>query len=232
MWIAQLSHVRSTGVDELEMSTEDALTPALATGRELARPVRTEADLASLSPDDRLRVAAWLSALNLPACLPPKARRRRRTFLLIATAAAAALIPWIASLAVTLPNRHGTHAWRAAWVGFDLALAASFAATAWSGWRGRQVVITSLIVTATLLLCDAWFDLALSWGGPDQAASIVAAVAVELPLALFLLGVCHAILGALTAQAWRDRGRPGSPPPLRHVQLLLRAESPDAIPLC
>ena len=214
------------------MTSEDAPTSVFAYTTELARPVRTESDLAALTAEDRLRLSSWLSASNLPACLPPKEQRRRRTLLLIATVAAAALVPWIASLAATLPNRHGTHAWRAAWVGFDLALAAGFAATAWFGWRGRQVVIISLIVTATLLLCDAWFDLVLSWGGPDQAASIVAAVAVEIPLALFLLAVCHSILGALTAQAWRDRGRSGSPPPLHRVPLLLRAESPDAIPLC
>ena len=77
-----------------------------------------------------------------------------------------------------------------------------------------------------------WFDLVLSWGGQEQNTSIIAAFAVEIPLALFLLAVCHSILGALTAQAWRDRGRPGSPPPLHQVPLLLHAESPDAIPLC
>lgn len=179
-----------------------------------------------------MRLSAWLAALNLPACIPLQAQRRRRKLLLLATAAAAGLVPWIISLAATLPNRHGAYAWRAAWVGFDVALAAAFAATAWFGWRGRQIVIISLIVTATLLLCDAWFDIALSWGGAGQAGSIVSAVVVEIPLALFLLGVCRSILGAVTAQAWRDKGRPGDPPPLWEVPLLLRAEGPEAIPLC
>jgi hypothetical protein len=45
-----------------------------------------------------------------------------------------------------------------AWVGFDLVGLAAFAATGWAIWRGRQMVIACLLVTGTLLCCDAWFD--------------------------------------------------------------------------
>lgn len=211
--------------------TEDDVTSVIESARNLERPVRTAADLAALSPEDRTRISAWLAALNLPASIPPSAQRRRRRILLLATAAAAGLVPWILTLAATLPNHHGAYAWRAAWVGFDIALAGAFAATAWFGWRGRQVVIISLLVTATLLLCDAWFDIALSWGGTEQTTSILAAVFVEVPLALFLLAACRSVLHALTAAAWRDKGRPGDPPPLWRVPLLLSPEGPGAIPL-
>ena len=45
----------------------------------------------------------------------------------------------------------------------------------------RQLVITALIVTGTLLLCDAWFDVTLSWGSNEQLSSILAALLVEIP---------------------------------------------------
>ena len=48
-----------------------------------------------------------------------------------------------------------------AWVGFDLALLVAFAATGWAAWRRRQVLIICLVVLATLLCCDAWFDVVL-----------------------------------------------------------------------
>jgi hypothetical protein len=32
-------------------------------------------------------------------------------------------------------------------------------------------------------MCDAWFDVALSWGTPGESASIALALIVELPLA-------------------------------------------------
>ena len=45
---------------------------------------------------------------------------------------AVALVPWTLYLTFTLPSRHVTFHYDLAWVGFDVALAASFAATAWA----------------------------------------------------------------------------------------------------
>jgi hypothetical protein len=187
----------------------------------LSTSVRDRADVGALSDDDRLRLARWLAEVGRPTSIPAEGRRRRRRVLVPATAAAVVLVPWLAYLAATLPDRQRAHNWRLAWVGFDGALMLAFAATAWFGWRGRQIVITAFLVTATLLLCDAWFDVALSWGGREQNTSILTAVAGEIPFAVFLLAVHHRLVGALTAQIWRDRGRPGEPPPLRHLPLLL-----------
>ncbi|MEO6821020.1 MAG: hypothetical protein ABI468_00520 [Candidatus Nanopelagicales bacterium] len=197
----------------------------------LGNSVQVRADVATLTQSDRQQLARWLADLNLPPKLTPQARQRRRTILLTATAAAIVLIPWTAFLAVTLPERHRAQEWRLTWVGLDIALVAAFAATAWFGWRRRHPVMTTLIVTATLLLCDAWFDVTLSWGGSEQVASIVAAVGVEVPLAILFLIVRHRLDREIIAQAWRDRGLPGDPPPLHRVPLQLREDRAETVPL-
>ena len=197
----------------------------------LGTPVQMRADVTTLSESDRQQLARWLADLNLPPALPPQAHRRRRTILITATAAAVVLIPWTAFLAVTLPERHRAQEWRLTWVGLDIALVAAFAATAWFGWRRRHSLMIALIVTATLLLCDAWFDVTLSWGGSEQVASIVAAVGIEVPLAILFLIVHHRLDRAIVSQSWRDRGLSGAPPPLHRLPLLLREDHADALPL-
>jgi hypothetical protein len=203
-----------------------------ASAERLATPVATRNEVQALGEQDRLRLAAWLSELSTPGPIPPAARRRRRRTLLLVSGSTAFLVPWIVYLAATLPQSQTAHAWAVAWVGFDVALVTAFGAATWFGWRSRQIVITALVVTATLLLCDAWFDLTLSWGSGEQAASIFTAVVAEVPIALFLLFVYHRLLRSVTSQAWRDRGRAGDPPPLRHVPLLLSPErAPERIAL-
>ena len=48
------------------------------------------------------------------------------------------LVPWTLWLTFTLPTRHVTHHYRLAWVGFDICLAAAFAATAIAALRGSR----------------------------------------------------------------------------------------------
>jgi hypothetical protein len=139
---------------------------------------------------------------------------------------AALLVPWLVVLAVRLPDRHPAHEWRLAWVGFDIALTLAFAATAWFGWHSRQIVITAFLVTATLLLCDAWFDVVLSWGGRGQSEAIVTAVVVEVPLAVFMLTVYHRLVRSMAVRIWRNRGLEGDPPPLHKLPLLVRSPHP------
>ena len=71
---------------------------------------------------------------------------------------AVALVPWIFYLTFTLPSRHVTFHYDLAWVGFDVALVVSFAATAWAAFRGSQWLVPLAAVTGTMLVCDAWFD--------------------------------------------------------------------------
>ena len=54
---------------------------------------------------------------------------------------AVALVPWILYLTFTLPSRRVTFHYDTAWIGFDLALLASFAATTWATFRGSQWLV-------------------------------------------------------------------------------------------
>lgn len=111
----------------------------------------------------------------------------RRILLLFIAAAAVYLVPWTGYLARTLPDRFDTDQWRLAWVGFDIALLCCFAAAAWLGVRRRRATIPMLAATATLLCCDAWFDVVLDWSGSDRWLSLAMAVFAEVPIALLLM---------------------------------------------
>jgi hypothetical protein len=97
--------------------------------------------------------------------------------------AAIALVPWILYLTFTLPSRHVTSHYDLAWVGFDVGLTASFAATAWAAFRGSQWLAPLAAVTGTMLVCDAWFDIVTSQSGAEMWEAIAEAALAELPLA-------------------------------------------------
>jgi hypothetical protein len=189
----------------------------------LANPVASEADVERLDQAELRRLAQWVSSSLLATERVQGGRSRRNLVLAAATLCAVFLVPWVTLLASSLPNRVQTHEWRVAWVGFDIAMIAAFAATAWFGWRRRQLVITALLVTATLLLCDAWFDVTLSWGTKEQAASLATAALIEVPIAIFLLASYHRLQRVLVTQVRHERGDFGPPPPLWRQPLLLAA---------
>jgi hypothetical protein len=110
---------------------------------------------------------------------------------------AAGLVPWTLWLTFTLPSRHVTQHYDVAWVGFDVALAAAFAATAWSALRAARWLVPLAAVTGTMLVCDAWFDIVTSGGGGERIEAILEAVLAELPLA--------AICGLIVYDAERFR---------------------------
>jgi hypothetical protein len=93
------------------------------------------------------------------------------------------LVPWIAYLTFTLPSRHVTFHYDLAWVGFDIALMSSFAATAWAAFRGWRWLVPLAAVTGTMLVCDAWFDIATSHTGVEMWEAVAEAALAELPLA-------------------------------------------------
>jgi hypothetical protein len=93
------------------------------------------------------------------------------------------LVPWVLYLTFTLPSRHVTFHYDLAWVGFDIALAVSLAATAWAALRGSQWLVAFAAISATMLCCDAWFDVITSHAGDDLFEAIAEAALVELPLA-------------------------------------------------
>ena len=98
---------------------------------------------------------------------------------------AVVLVPWTLVLAYRLPARHTAHYWDVAWVGFDLALAASLACTGVAIARRSEWAPIAAVVAATLLLCDAWFDNVLASGFEEHVEAALEAAFVELPLALF-----------------------------------------------
>ena len=132
----------------------------------------------------------------------------------------AGMVPWTTYLALSLPERFVARNWDAAWVGFDAALIALLAFTAWAVWSRRQLMIGATVVAATLLVCDAWFDTVTSLGTRDQAVTLLTAFAGELPLAAFLGWVAWRQMTATVAAFHRLVDTGGDAPPLRRARLL------------
>lgn len=154
-----------------------------------------EADLRDMSPRERRRLAHVLARIDYPQpLLGVYLARGRRLGALVSVIACIALVAWIIVLVLTLNHSFHAQHWRGAWVGFDLLLLLSFAATGWAFWRGRQIVIACLIVTATLLCCDAWFDVVLDAGTSQVWLSIASAVIVELPLAFLMFNAARRLI--------------------------------------
>lgn len=109
--------------------------------------------------------------------------------LLIVTSVA--LIPWTIWLFANLPRRHIVHHWDLAWTGFDIALAAALAATAFAVARRPTYVPPVASIAATLLLCDAWFDTTTAGDDRQLWIALLLAFGLELPLAVLCLWVAH-----------------------------------------
>jgi hypothetical protein len=110
---------------------------------------------------------------------------RAHPFGFLAMAATLALIPWTLIYISQLPDHHTATHWNLAWAGFDFALCAALGVTAWASLRERALLIVGLIVSSTLLTCDAWFDVTTSLDTPDETVTLITALAVELPLATY-----------------------------------------------
>jgi hypothetical protein len=189
-------------------------------------------ELHQMSPAERAELACALAALDAtpaeqsgPGAPDEPGQRteselagspRTRVFALVSIIGCClVLAAWIGVLAVTLPRYYRSGGWRGAWVGFDAGLLVTFAVTAWAGWRHRQLVIACLVVLATLLCCDAWFDVTLDLHTSDFLVSLLMALCVELPLAAL------ALIGArrLMRLNVRAAARTGRVPPLWKIPL-------------
>jgi hypothetical protein len=184
-----------------------------------------------MSPDERAELACALAALEAspgadaaidrgqPGQPGPPAESdlpgspRSRVIVLIAVIGCGlVLAAWIGVLAVTLPRYYRSGGWRGAWVGFDLGLLITFAFTAWAGWRHRQLVIVCLVVLATLLCCDAWFDVTLDLRTSDFLVSLLMALCVELPLAALAIIGARRLMRLNIRTVGRLAGRSGRVP--------------------
>jgi len=178
-------------------------------------------DLRRMSPRERLRLRQMLAELDAPDPRARLASQRRRTIVLaLVIACCVALAAWIGVLATTLPRYYRAGDWRGAWVGFDVALLLAFAATGWAVWRRRQMLIICLVVLATLLCCDAWFDVVLDARTSGFLVSLLSAVLIELPLAAVAILGARRLVRVTSAVMQRYRGEAGPVPRLRDMPLV------------
>ena len=165
--------------------------------------VISDARLRALTAEQRAHLARRLAALDSPEHGPagpggparPAGRRlrwsRRRWLAILAFGACLAMVPWTVMLAKNLPDRYVALHWSTTWVGFDSLLMLSFAVTGLATWRHHRTRWAAALVTATLLACDAWFDVSTASTVPDVIGSAVTAAAGELPLAALLIFLAH-----------------------------------------
>lgn len=184
-----------------------------------------EDQLRGLTREERLGLLRKLVALDAMDPAAERAGQRRRAIALAAIiVCCVVLAAWIGVLAVTLPRYYRSGGWRGAWVGFDVFLLATFAFTGWAAWRRRQVLIVCLIVLATLLCCDAWFDVVLDARTSGFYLSLASALVVELPLAtLAILGARRLLrLSIAVIRRYEGEGESegGSAPRLRQARLV------------
>jgi hypothetical protein len=175
--------------------------------------------LRQMSGEERTALSRSLAAIEaeLPSLSPGDERRRR--FVILLAGASVGLIPWIVVLALTLPHRYIAGHWTLTWVGFDSVLLSGLALTAWLAWRRRQAVVIAALSTATLLACDAWFDVTTASGRADTIVAIASALIVELPLAALLFAVARHLMHLTARRAHAARGLPDGPSGLLRLPL-------------
>lgn len=179
-----------------------------------------EGALRAMSARERAELHRLLVSIDADLPSLDRGDRRRKKLVLMLTAASVGLIPWTVLLAVTLPPRYLAGHWTVTWVGFDSILLAFLALTAWLAWRRRQAVVITAFVAATLLTCDAWFDITTSAGRTDTVYAVLSAAFLELPLAGLLFAVAHHLLSYTVGQARAGQGTPEAAAHLFKLPLL------------
>src|SRR5689334_6684782 len=100
---------------------------------------------------------------------PPVVPRLRRGLAPLFFLAGLGLVPWTAYLILPLPGRHlQTGFYDLAWGGFDIGLAALLVATGAGLLRRKLWVQSTATAAATMLVCDAWFDVLSSRPGQER----------------------------------------------------------------
>jgi hypothetical protein len=192
-------------------------------------PPWSDDELATLTAEERSDLLRRLAASSGPGGIDARTDRRRREYVDLLLLCSVGLIPWIVGLGLTLPARYTAHHWEVAWVGFDVALLGGILATAWAAWRRRQVVILAAIITGTLLLTDAWFDIVTAATHRDQFIAVATALLAELPMAAIMFHVAHRGLRLTTHRARALAGNPVLDPALWRIPVLLVDEGPEPI---
>lgn len=173
----------------------------------------------SLTEDERRHLLRQLVDAEQHGPVKPGSSWKWDALLVVIIAGCILLAAWIGYLAVSLPAFYRAGSWRGAWVGFDLAELAAFAVTGWAAWKRRQILIICLIVLATLLLCDAWFDVVLDERTAGFVGSLVSALVIEVPIAVIAVLVARRLLRLTIGQVIKYEGGSGPVPSLWKVPL-------------
>ena len=124
------------------------------------------------------------------------------------------LVLWTIWIAYDLPRRHVARHWDVAWAGFDVMMAALLLVTAYGAARRAAWLQSAAAASATMLVCDAWFDIVTSGRGADLAMSLASGFVIELPLAAICVWVARnaeraqEYMAAAGGRLTRRRARP------------------------
>jgi hypothetical protein len=182
--------------------------------------VYDEDELRRMTPAERQQLRRALADIDAVDLAGRTNKRRLAIILGAVIVCCIVLAAWIGVLAVTLPRYYRSGDWRGAWVGYDVALLVAFAATGWASWRRRQILVVCLVVLATLLCCDAWFDVVLNARTSGFWLSLLSALFIELPLAAVAILGARRLLRMTNAVMLRFRGFTGAVPRLRDIPLV------------
>ncbi|HET7073427.1 MAG TPA: hypothetical protein VFI55_05015 [Mycobacterium sp.] len=163
--------------------------------------ILTDAQIAALKPAERRELVQRLEQPLKDVIDPVLLTRIRRIRLSLMIGCSIAMIPWIVYLSLTLPENYVAHNWPLTWVGFDVLLVGFMVATAVFGYLRRQVLLLAAFTSGVLLICDAWFDLMTA--GPDDVwLSVVTALFIEVPLAIFMIRGAQRIMRLTMLRLW------------------------------
>ena len=163
--------------------------------------ILTDAQIAALTPAQRRELITRLEQPLNDLIDPVYLGRLRRIRLSLMIGGSIAMIPWLVYLSMTLPENYVAHNWPLTWIGFDVLLVGFMLATAVFGYLRRQVLLFAAFTSGVLLICDAWFDLMTA--GPDDVwLSVVTALLIEVPLAIFMITGAQRIMRLTMTRLW------------------------------
>lgn len=163
--------------------------------------ILTDEQIAALTPAQRRDLITRLEAPLSDVIDPVLLARIRRIRLGLMIGGSIAMIPWLIYLAMTLPDSYIARNWVLTWVGFDVLLVGFMVATAILGYLRRRILMLAAFTSGVLLICDAWFDLMTA--GPDEIwLSLVTALGIEVPLAVFMIRGAQRIMRLTMMRLW------------------------------
>lgn len=163
--------------------------------------ILTDEQIGALTPGQRRDLITRLERPLGEVIDPEFLARVRRLRLSLMIGGSLAMVPWLAYLSVTLPENYVAHNWPITWVGFDVLLVAFMLATAVLGYLRRHLLVLAAFTTGVLLICDAWFDL-MTAGPKDLWVSLITALLIEVPLAVFMIFSALRIMRLTMVRLW------------------------------